>query len=325
MNDNQPHEDPDCSSDKRLSKEAFPGEDQKLIERWYQKLAEEGLPDPSETDQKKGDLERLGNDMANFIEERIAADTSSPRPLWRRRWLTVAAAALLTISGVAAVFTWKSFSKPVLVTLDNNSGQIREYDLPDGTHIWLNKNSRGAYRAAFSKNERRFLLHEGEFFFEVESDSLKPFFVEAPGFTIRVLGTSFNVKTLKDLPSARVTVASGQVHVISGDNESGILEKDDQLIIDRHNGTFATRRISSEESDAWRHGQIYLDDVPFSELAKALEILFDVQVDFPEDKLGHQHASIHFATDDQLPDILQIICDIYGISYSFNKNQVIFK
>ena len=69
-----------------------------------------------------------------------------------------------------------------------------EYNLTlaDGTNVWLNSDSKLKFPLHFVGNQRAVYL-EGEAFFEVTSDSLKPFVVKTAEANVKVLGTSFNV------------------------------------------------------------------------------------------------------------------------------------
>ena len=87
--------------------------------------------------------------------------------------------------------------------------EIREIALIDGSRLTLGARSRADVR--FTDTERRVVLHEGEAFFTVQPDPLRPFFVEAEATEVRVVGTRFNL--YRQPEATTVTVIEGIVDV----------------------------------------------------------------------------------------------------------------
>ena len=84
--------------------------------------------------------------------------------------------------------------------------------LPDSSIIYLNKKS----KVSFSQNSEQRTAHlNGEAFFEVENDK-RPFTVKAQNITVKVLGTSFNIRAFKDENEIQVTTMSGEVEISNG-------------------------------------------------------------------------------------------------------------
>lgn len=81
------------------------------------------------------------------------------------------------------------------------------YQLPDGSKVYLNKNSSLAY----SNNGRTVELN-GEAFFEVKQDTL-PFYITCKSTITRAAGTSVNIKGYKQDEQVEVMVLVGQVEV----------------------------------------------------------------------------------------------------------------
>lgn len=85
--------------------------------------------------------------------------------------------------------------------------------LSDGTLIHANNNTKLTYPSRFDTNTREVYI-DGEAYFEVAKDSLRPFYVHTPLGTIEVLGTQFNVKT-SGQNHTWVTLKEGSVKIIS--------------------------------------------------------------------------------------------------------------
>ena len=86
--------------------------------------------------------------------------------------------------------------------------------LPDGSKVWLNAGSRIDYNLDFGQKTRIVKLI-GEAFFDVKTDSSKPFVVKAGKLAIKAYGTAFNVKAYPEENSITTTLVRGKV-VIAG-------------------------------------------------------------------------------------------------------------
>jgi transmembrane sensor len=104
--------------------------------------------------------------------------------------------------------------KQLAMTSIHSGDSAGIYILPDGSKVYLNKNSRLAY----SNNGRNIEL-EGEAFFEVKPAAL-PFYVTCKTTITRAIGTSFNVKGYAEDKAVEVMVITGQVEVSDKNLES---------------------------------------------------------------------------------------------------------
>ncbi|WP_300957308.1 FecR family protein, partial [uncultured Duncaniella sp.] len=106
--------------------------------------------------------------------------------------------------------------------------------LEDSTEVWLNSESTLRYPEVFSPGERRVQV-TGEAYFAVKHDSSRPFYVETPEQTIRVYGTSFNVRAYADDPIVYTTLEEGSISLTRRDFHSGevMLSPGHQAMLDR--------------------------------------------------------------------------------------------
>src|SRR5690606_33266873 len=88
-------------------------------------------------------------------------------------------------------------SKIEVIYKKNPTGQKSHIQLPDGSKVWLNAASQITYNETFS-DSIRYLRLEGEAYFEVVQDSLRPFIVESGPLYVTVLGTAFNVSAFQE-------------------------------------------------------------------------------------------------------------------------------
>ncbi|HNV52472.1 MAG TPA: FecR family protein, partial [Tenuifilaceae bacterium] len=143
----------------------------------------------------------------------------------------------VVISGIGG---YKYFN-PELVALANNSNQNTVITtLPDGTTIYLAQNSTITYAKRFVGKSRNVKL-EGEAFFDVAKDPEKPFVIETKAASVKVLGTSFNLKSTNST-NFELSVVEGKVGVNLNSNKNEnvvaiagdkVMTKDNKLIRER--------------------------------------------------------------------------------------------
>ena len=148
--------------------------------------------------------------------------------------------------------------------------------------------SKLTYPVAFIGKERRVEL-EGEGYFEVKRDDAKPFIVTLNGMEIKVLGTSFNLRSFKQDGRTTATLISGKVEVKTL-SKNVVLEPNQQADLMVGEDRLEIREVDAEAYRAWTKGQFVfrrerletiMDDVArwynvtvFYEQGSAKEILF---------------------------------------------------
>lgn len=198
-------------------------------------------------------------------ESRKAPKTAQPHP-WLR-WPALAGAMLTAAAAVALVF-WLGRPVRQSESIASPAAQRQAVTLADGTRVELN--ARTSLRVEIGGAERRVRLVDGEAFFSVSRDQSRPFFVETPAGSVRVTGTTFNVRT--ESPSVlEVTVVEGSVLVHPGETpgkavSSVSLAPGHRLFRDTQGVTVQMLSAGDlEASLAWRHGQIVFTGVPLGE------------------------------------------------------------
>jgi ferric-dicitrate binding protein FerR (iron transport regulator) len=132
--------------------------------------------------------------------------------LMRNTLMRIAAVTLILLSIGSAVFYFgktDSFSKNISVATNNDQKNFK-VTLPDGSNIFLNRNTELTYHKNFGKHSRKVAL-SGEAFFEITSEATKPFIIDAGTASVKVIGTSFNVITQNIDSAVEVFVKTGIV------------------------------------------------------------------------------------------------------------------
>ncbi|GAB3461483.1 FecR domain-containing protein [Massilia terrae] len=180
----------------------------------------------------------------------------------RRKFLIYGA--LAAGLGAAAVKTGMTvFDKGTV--LSTAKGEFRKVPLQD-TSI-ANINSGSQIEVAFTRQQRRIKLHQGEAWFEVAKDKSKPFIVEAGDARVRAVGTAFAVRRFANGTEVLVTEGTVEVWNETGAaqkrsmtaGERAFLAKEAQAIAVTHQPNEVNRML------AWREGKLILANQTLSE------------------------------------------------------------
>src|SRR5205085_10891901 len=79
-------------------------------------------------------------------------------------------------------------------TVMTKPGSKSKLQLPDGTQVWLNSDSKITYGESFMGATREVQL-SGEAYFDVVKDKEHPFIIHTQSIDLKVLGTAFNVRS----------------------------------------------------------------------------------------------------------------------------------
>ena len=133
-----------------------------------------------------------------------------------------------------------------------NGGEF-QVTLADGSRVWLNAGTRLTYPIAFVGKERRVRL-DGEGYFEVERDESKPFIVEINGMEVKVLGTSFNLRSFAADNRSTATLVSGKIEVKTPTQRIELLPNQQADLLVGEN-KLAVREVDAVAYSAWTKGR----------------------------------------------------------------------
>ena len=193
---------------------------------------------------------------------------------------TAAAAAAIVLLAMSVEFFvvrhLTADSTTVLVTAENSKGR---FTLPDGSVVWLNADSRLAYSNRFVDSEKREVRLEGEAFFDVRRDTLRPFEVTMGDLEVRVLGTRFNASHIPDLGIEEVTLLSSSVEVgHDGSRETVRLLPDQSCAYDTVSGRLAVRNVRASNYGSWTGDSIVFDNMTLEDIAVNLEHWYNIRI-----------------------------------------------
>lgn len=157
----------------------------------------------------------------------VAEETVQPSRGGNIRRMTIRIAGVAAALLMAFFMGRKWWSQPKMADdnrqqLITHKGSRSEVKLPDGTTVWLNAGSKLDYPKQFTGKQREVIL-EGEAFFTVVKDAQRPFTVRTKSFSIRVLGTTFNVRAYPQEDSAVTSLVTGEVEVVLDEKKNQVV------------------------------------------------------------------------------------------------------
>lgn len=201
------------------------------------------------------------------VNKKRTSTKSIPLNLNKFRWIAVAASICLLIgSGI-----WFSKSYNPIVTFSSGDTSSQSITLADGSIVTLNKNSSLEYQKRM-KTQRNVKL-TGEAFFEVARNEAVPFIIETNNARVKVLGTSFNVKTNER--GTTVHVKTGKVE-LSKDNKKIILTAGEQGLLSSEK--IEKQAINNENYLAWKTKKLVFDKKSIIEVAAALQEYYNTPI-----------------------------------------------
>ncbi len=156
--------------------------------------------------------------------------------------------------------------------------------LADGTKVWMNADSKLRYPISFVEDKRVVYL-EGEAYFEVAKDALKPFIVSTLSGEVTVLGTEFNVKSYAEDRSIFTTLAQGSVMFRGINGTETRLSPGQQLVYNTELGTQELKNVNVRNFISWKDNLFQFEELSLEDIMKTLARWYDVTVSYEKEEL----------------------------------------
>lgn len=270
---------------------------------------------------KMGNNKKINVDKAwNSIYSRIEENGLLSKPgriesrYNMRTFIRIAAAAVIIIGLGTTMFYLNStgvFTKKIIVAANSLERNI-EVSLPDGSKVYLNRNSELSYNKNPGQSSRYVSL-KGEAFFDIKRDPSKPFIIDAGKARVKVLGTSFSVLTSNSINAVEVFVKTGSVMVSDNSGTQNlVLEPGFIGTMDSKSSTKAVNEDPNYLS--WNTDTLVYEgktlDVVFTDLKK----VYDIDVVANDPGILNESITTRFFSQPQ-DTIIRVICTTFNFSY----------
>lgn len=156
------------------------------------------------------------------------------------------------------------------------AGKRARIELSDGTILSVNSRSKVIYPRRFTGDIRK-IYAQGEVFLDVAHDKKHPFVVESDDFSLRVLGTRFNISNYKEMGETNIVLVEGAVEVVDTHENKAVLAPNDLLNIE--DGTVkGQRKVDVSEYISWMDGVILLNGRNLAEITQRLSAYYGTPI-----------------------------------------------
>lgn len=190
--------------------------------------------------------------------------------------------------------------------------------LADGSKVWLNASSTLRYPSRFTGQSREVEI-EGEAFFEIASDAMRPFLVRVGGHTVRVLGTAFNVSSYNDDPDIQITLVNGSVQLTDNKTTGSDVRLDpgEQAIVSGQH--IDVKKVDVAPYIAWRDGNFKFYETELRSVLRQLSRWYDMQVEYRGDiPITYYYGQI--GRNNNLSAVLRILKES-GLHFSIENTE----
>lgn len=219
-------------------------------------------PEHARVWQQLGELDQQLGIAAPAPARRALLRSDAPR----RRRIAGSALGLLLVVGLALGLL--GMQRPLgdyLADERTGSGEQRELQLPDQTHVSLN--SRSALDIQFDESQRRIFLRSGEILVETAHGDSRPFIVATAQGSLRALGTRFLVRC-EGQQTRLIVLQSAVVAQPQNSREKRIIGAGEQVLMGNHH--LGSSSAAPLAADAWIRGMLVVENQRLADLLEQL-------------------------------------------------------
>ncbi|AYL97628.1 FecR family protein [Mucilaginibacter celer] len=293
------------------------------------KLIEPGLTD----DEVDGIAANVQNRLQNGGREAIIRSLK----FYQTQWFRIAAvlAVFVTIGIIFLktrnnqAFTGQTDNQlNELVNVVNNTTQSKLVQMADGSLAVLKPGSGIKYPRSFKAGREAFL--EGEAFFEIHKNPEMPFLVHSHDMVVRVLGTSFTVRSFSIDKEFKVIVNTGKVMVYN-QHEKNTGTKSNVTLLPNQTATYTVKlsRVKKESlpvplilSTPVAPKEFTFDNATLADIIDKIDKAYDVNIEYDRATLGNIHLSASLSGM-PLDEKVKLICRAINTSCQFIDGRII--
>ncbi|MCG2617243.1 FecR domain-containing protein [Terrimonas sp. NA20] len=304
-------------------------------------------------------LQRMSNHFSEPVlqyesdlpEEQVELKVAKKKPVFRiMAWITAAAAVAVLGYFTYCYFPFTSAKNSNALaqnTVSTKRGSKSKIQLPDGTQVWLNADSKITYNENFQGKIREVQL-SGEAFFDVVHDEERPFVIHTSVIDVKVLGTAFNVRSYADEKNTETSLIRGSVEITLRNNPDKkiVLKPNDKLIVDNDEAKAETAspdvvrmphhdrpslltlgKVNFKENQTtaletlWIKNTLAFDKESLEEIALKIERWYDVKVSIPDTRIRRTEYSGVFE-DEDLEQVMEALRISGNFHYDINKKEI---
>ena len=235
-------------------------------------------------------------------------------------WRLAAAVVILLGAGYLGYMQFFSVRDAIsIATTTNTQSNV----LPDGTQVFLNKNSKISYEYSSISKIKKVKL-EGEAFFNVSHEQKGQLVLELDGVTIEDIGTAFNVKANPNDSIIEVFVESGEVAFYSKNNPGIHLIAGETGLYSHITKAFEKEIDINENIMAYKNGVFVFEEARMSTVIASINEVYAVKLKLENEALGNCRITVKF-NNESIDMIAEVLAQTLNLTLEKNKNEIILK
>lgn len=195
--------------------------------------------------------------------------------------------------------------------------------LSDGTEVWLNAETELKFPTRFAE-ARRIIELSGEAYFKVAGDTARPFIIRTDDISVKVLGTSFGVRSYREESTISTTLVSGCVEV-QGIHGKVHLDPSHQAVYDKNTCDLAVRAVNTELYTGWKDGKMLYDNCPLEEILRDLKRWYSFEVFYTNSEIKRIPFTLNIQKHDKINGILELMQKTGRVQFDIKENTVIVR
>lgn len=315
-------------------------EEADFINAWYGSLGKEreskagDLPEEKMAFLEKQIQEKLQKHVEITLRTRDVGERKFSMLLWP--YSGIAASLIICLASAFYFFKGGGGSKimavettavPPVHLVENGTESVKRVILSDGTLLELAPKSTIRFSNDVSSASRELFL-EGEAYFDVAHDNVRPFYVYAGDIVTKVLGTSFIIRATQQHDRVTVSVRTGKVTVYSrkSSHKKTVLVPYQEAVYDRKSQLVATQAVPEQGLHELKRNviEMHFEETAVSEVLSTLNKTYDIEISFDEESLSGCVLTSTFV-EEGLYDRIDVICTAIGATYKIVDSKIVIE
>jgi len=209
-----------------------------------------------------------------------------------------------------------------LMNVSVAKGDKATVNLPDGSTVTLNSESKLYYPSNFNTKERWIKL-EGEAYFHVQKSQGRTFTVKTSSLNVKVLGTTFNVSAYGDEPVHSVVLVNGSVEVNAFGKQAQVIKPNEMYAFATHTGKASVSEVDTYSYTGWRDGILSFDSEPVANVLDKVSRQFSVEFKYDPKQFRNDRLTGKLDLNDGVDNVLKVISLTSPMTYVKHKNKIV--
>lgn len=296
---------------KKYASQQCTEQEKDIVEQWL-----------NNTNQTEDEVQILTSDdleekIWNTIKKEIVAESKKKKNIFQKTTTWTIAASIALLIGLTIFKQTPSPEK--IIVCRTLAGEKKSITLNDGTIVHLNANSSLKIPEKFTTHSRIISL-EGEGYFEVAKDSLRPFTIQTQKSETTVLGTKFNLSAYPNEDNI-LTLDDGKVSFKDkkGVSKAIIVLPNQQVVLNNEGLTKNT--VNTKQFKGWMNNELYFDNESLLSISHKIERMYGVEIQIKNPQLKNQiyKGAFNNVNIDNLIDDLSFV---FKFKYDIKGNQI---